>query len=405
MSARIVGTGRFSPPTRVRNEELEAYLRVVKPNGEPVGPDWLKKNFAINERRLDVVQVSPDQWMKLPSEKGGLYETEMLMAAIEAALEDAQIAATEVDGVVIVSCTPDEATQCSGHLTRLTAKLQDMGVRDDVVIKYANFGCAGMAEGLELASDAINSGRCRTVILATANCPSAHMPLRERYVDKSLNRKGFEWANLSLRVFADGAAAWILRPTENGHDGFLMLRQRVNPKLTLVRYPAGGMANPSTVENADDHCYVMDPKGVATVFDTEVPRSVAIIEREGGIKLQDYDLVLVHQANGRLIEGFIEKQGLDPMKVPIRTWDLGNMAAASTPFILDEWRRAGRIGPKSKIAFLWIGAGAGAHSGCAILHGVPAFPNPVAPESPALGIRLPTALQMGTDVDSERSQG
>jgi 3-oxoacyl-[acyl-carrier-protein] synthase-3 len=59
--------------------------------------------------------------------------------------------------------------------------------------------------------------------------------------------------------------------------------------------------------------------------------------------------------------------GLPADRVPISVDRYGNTSAASTLIMLDEDRRAGRVGDGDLLAFLWIGAGNGAMNGYATL--------------------------------------
>ncbi len=73
--------------------------------------------------------------------------------------------------------------------------------------------------------------------------------------------------------------------------------------------------------------------------------------------LDDVDLVIVHQANMRIINSVVKDLGIDPQKVFNNLDRYGNTSAASIPLALDEAYREGRISPGNLILFSGFGAG------------------------------------------------
>jgi len=75
----------------------------------------------------------------------------------------------------------------------------------------------------------------------------------------------------------------------------------------------------------------------------------------------------LHQANGIVVREATGLLGLPADRVPLNVDRYGNTSAASTLLLLDEDRRAGRVGPGDLVVFMWIGAGNGAMNGYAAL--------------------------------------
>jgi len=73
--------------------------------------------------------------------------------------------------------------------------------------------------------------------------------------------------------------------------------------------------------------------------------------------LDDVDLVIVHQANMRIINSVVKDLGIDPKKVFNNVDRYGNTSAASIPLALDEAFREGRIHRGDLILFSGFGAG------------------------------------------------
>ena len=78
---------------------------------------------------------------------------------------------------------------------------------------------------------------------------------------------------------------------------------------------------------------------------------------KAGLKVEDIDLFLLHQANYRIIEG-VSKRLKQPMeKFPTNLQEYGNISAASVAILLDNVNNHGMIKSGSKIVLAGFGAG------------------------------------------------
>ena len=84
-----------------------------------------------------------------------------------------------------------------------------------------------------------------------------------------------------------------------------------------------------------------------------------------GVRVDEIDLVIPHQANRRIIEALASRLGVPLEKVMINLDKYGNTSAASVPVALDEARRTGRI--KSGDVVLLNAFGAGFAWGAAVV--------------------------------------
>jgi 3-oxoacyl-[acyl-carrier-protein] synthase-3 len=71
----------------------------------------------------------------------------------------------------------------------------------------------------------------------------------------------------------------------------------------------------------------------------------------------DLDLVIPHQANGRIIDATRERLGLPESKVLVNIDRYGNTSSASIPITLDEVVRSGRLKPGDCAGFVAFGGG------------------------------------------------
>src|ERR1700690_1661254 len=134
----LAGTGSFVPEHRVSNRQILDRVRPARPDGRLLEPEWIEQHVGIVERRLD---FDFDTHRKRSRAEGGLYDGDLALRAARAALEDAHIAATDVDVLVHVSTTPDTIA-CQDHLRYLTTEL---GLRRDTDLVHHNLGCAGLS--------------------------------------------------------------------------------------------------------------------------------------------------------------------------------------------------------------------------------------------------------------------
>jgi 3-oxoacyl-[acyl-carrier-protein] synthase-3 len=82
--------------------------------------------------------------------------------------------------------------------------------------------------------------------------------------------------------------------------------------------------------------------------------------------IEDVDLVIAHQANGRIINAVRERFGLEPERVADYVADLGNTSAASIPLALARAEDDGRL-PTAGGHVLLTAFGAGFSWGAALL--------------------------------------
>ena len=86
----------------------------------------------------------------------------------------------------------------------------------------------------------------------------------------------------------------------------------------------------------------------------EVSRLVA---ERAGVKLEEIDLFVPHQANMRIISAVAERLGMPPEKVFTNIERYGNTSAASVPIALDEALEQGRIHDNSLVMLNACGGG------------------------------------------------
>ena len=96
-----------------------------------------------------------------------------------------------------------------------------------------------------------------------------------------------------------------------------------------------------------------------------VPQCVQQLLEESGLRLEDIDWFVLHQANKRIIDHVAKKLGVPGEKFYQNIDRYGNTSAASIPIALDEMAEQGLLKRGQKV--LCVGFGAGLTWGGALL--------------------------------------
>src|SRR5262249_40995101 len=189
---------------------------------------------------------------------------------------------------------------------------------------------SGFLYGLSLANAMIRGGQMKYALVIGAE-------LLTRYVDYS--------DRSTCILFGDGAGAAVLGPVAEDR-GIFAARVKADGRYEEQLYaPGGGTKGGFTAETIarGDHFFKM--KG-NEVFKVAV-RSMSEISRavlcEAGLKTDDVDLFLPHQANQRITDAVANMLNVDPARVFSNIAQHGNTSSASIPIGLDECVETGRL--------------------------------------------------------------
>jgi 3-oxoacyl-[acyl-carrier-protein] synthase III len=310
-TASILGLGHFLPAEVLPNGPIAARL--------DVDDAWIVKRTGIKARRRAA-----------PSER----TSDLATFAARRALQDAGVEALDLDLVLVATMSPDEATPNTAPLVAHALGAERAGAMD------IGAACTGWLSALSVAAAQIESGRADKVLVVGAE-------VLTRMLDFDDPK--------TAALFGDGAGAVVLGADGEGErsgdepEG----RGRIGP----VVLSADGSLADTIVATWDDRKLRMD--GVST-FKVAVKRlseaTVAAVARAGW-ELDDVDLFVYHQANGRIIRAVGERLDLEPAKVADYIAQLGNTSAASIPLTLSLLREDGRLRAGHKVMVAAIGAG------------------------------------------------
>lgn len=310
----ITGVYGYVPDYVLTNKELET---MVETNDE-----WIVSRTGIKERRI------------LKGE--GLGTSYMGAKAVAGLLEKTGTKPEEVDLLICATVTPDYFFPSTANLI-----CHEVGIPPTASYDLAA-ACSGFINALATGAMAIESGRCKKVIVVGADKMSAIVD----YTDRT-----------TCVLFGDGAGAVLLEASkdENGIQDFI-LRSDASGGNYLIQ-KGGGSVNPPTHESIDKKMHYIFQEG-PSVFKFAVTNmadvSAEIMERNG-LTGDDIAYLVPHQANKRIIDATARRMKIGEEKVMLNIERYGNTTAATIPLCL--WDFESKIKKGDNIILAAFGGG------------------------------------------------
>lgn len=311
----IVGTGSYIPQKVLTNADLEKMV--------DTSDEWIIARTGIKERRIvDKNEAASDLAYK---------------ASIKA-MKAANIKPEELDMIIVATITPDmifPATAC--------VLQEKLGVKEIAAFDL-EIACSGFLYGISIASQFIATGMYDTILVVAAEALS----------------KIVDWKDRNTCVlFADGAGAAVLRPSEGGNQIISSCLGADGAGADLVGVPAGGSRLPASLETVRNrqHYMKMNGNGLFKKAVKAMVRAADISLQKGGLTYKDIDFFIPHQANIRIIKAVAKRMGLSMNKVCVNLDRYGNTSAASVAVALDEAIRRKRIKRGDKVLLTCFGGG------------------------------------------------
>jgi 3-oxoacyl-[acyl-carrier-protein] synthase-3 len=317
---RILGTGFAVPDRIVTNDDLSALM--------DTSDQWIRARTGIGQRH----------WAR-EGETGAALGCRAALAALSAG----GVTPDELDAIVYATSTPDHFAPGNGvYLQRLLGcgQIPALDVRTQ---------CSGFVYALSVADAWVRTGSYRRILVVGGEIQSTGM-------DVSTGGR-----NTSV-IFADGAGAVVLAPTEEPGRGMLAFDLHSDGEYAeklWVDVP-GSMYHPRiSAEHLQSgrHFLQMDGKEVFRHAVARMPESVRAVLAAAGERLEDVSLLLAHQANQRISEMIQRELALRDDQVYNNIERYGNTTSATIPIALDECVRAGRVAPGDLIVLTAFGSG------------------------------------------------
>lgn len=301
--AVITGWGAALPPKVITNHDLEQTVETSH--------EWIVERTGIHERHVGGTTVG------------------LSVQSSRAALEMSGVDPLSIDALVLATTTPDRCVPAS------SASVQhELGLRCGAY--DVNAACSGFVYALVQAHGMIAMGAKKVLVIGTDTLA--------RITD---------WSDRNTAVlFADGSAAVVLEAVEGAGQ------------LLAWDLDADGSAERSLYAEIGGFIQ-MDGKEVFRRAVRIMVDSATKSLHHAGVKADELQLVVPHQANLRIIQAACDRLGVPIEKTAQVLQRTGNTSSASIPLALADALDNGRV--KKGDLVLLVGFGAGMTAASAVL--------------------------------------
>jgi 3-oxoacyl-[acyl-carrier-protein] synthase-3 len=313
--AQIVGWGKYVPSQVLTNDDLAKMV--------DTSDDWIRTRTGIVERRI----ADPRE-----------TTSTMSIKAARAALQVADVTPERLDLIIVTTATPDYLFPATACLVQDALGARQAGAFDLLA------GCSGFVYGLGVGSQLIISGAYENVLVIGAETLSRIM----------------DWTDRNTCVlFGDGAGALLLQASDTPGGVLSFTLGADGSGGDLLMLPGGGSRHPASAETVAQRLHYVRMNGREVFrFATRIMGQAAkeaIIA--AGLKIDDVDLFIPHQANIRIIQSAAKQLKLPMDKVFVNLERYGNTSCASIPIAFCEAIEEERIKPGDHLVLVSFGAG------------------------------------------------
>jgi 3-oxoacyl-[acyl-carrier-protein] synthase III len=344
LRTKILGLGSYVPDRVVDNHELP-YLDDQHRRRDTVQTEtddaWIQRRTGIQERRY------------VPND-GSVATSDLALFAARRALDDAGVAATEIDCIIFGTLSPDFHFPGSGVVLQ-----RKLGIAEKTSCACFDIRqqCSAFIYGLQMADAFIRCGTYRRVLLVGAELHSHSLDFSTRGRDVTV-------------LFGDGAGAMVLGPAagvdaDDPRRGVVYTAAHADgtgaEDLNLKIFEIQRLPYLSYDARDREHNRLMYPhmdgkrvflhavRGMVMSTNTALART--------GMTWDDIAWFVPHQANLRINEKVVEVAGIPKDKVLNSIQWYGNTTAATVPLTIDHWRKAGLVQRGDRILSSVFGSG------------------------------------------------
>lgn len=309
--AVITGVGHYLPKRIVHNSEFEKTLNT--------SDEWIVSRSGIRQRHFS----NKDE-----------TTSKMAIMAGQKAIENANLEASDIDAIILATSTADFTFPSAATMVQAGLGMKSGFAYDVQAV------CAGFIYAMSTANAQIISGQANRILVIGSETFSNLM----------------DWNDRSTCVlFGDGAGAVVLEAYscsgEKEDRGILSVDLNSDGNYKDILHVDGGVASKTTG-------YLrMEGKEVFKHAVEKLARTSENAMAKAGVKSDDIDWVVPHQANIRIIQGTARKMGIPDQKVIKTVQDHGNTSAASIPLALSVASGSGQIAKNDLIVTEAIGGG------------------------------------------------
>ncbi|TSA27712.1 MAG: ketoacyl-ACP synthase III [Ignavibacteriales bacterium] len=317
-NAYIKSTGSFAPDRVLPNKYFNELL------GEDVDT-WLVENLNIHERH----------WCNENESTSFLC-----VQAANRALVNAKLNPEEIDLIIVSTDTPEYISPSTASVVQYKLGAKNAGTFD------INTACSGFVTALDVASKYIRSDESYNNILVIGAYAMS------KYLDMTDKK--------TVTLFADGAGAVVVSPTNNSQRGFLASKLYTEGQYhDWMGIYAGGTFQPTTKE-------VLEQKGQLLKFARKFPKEInpvmwtkmiREITQRLNLTPEKIDHYFFTQLNINSIHETLDNLGIEHERAHTIMDHYGYTGSACIPMALDDAEQKGKLKEGDVVAFIGSGGG------------------------------------------------
>ena len=311
--SRLIGVGSALPARRVTNDDLVADLAT---RGIETSDEWIVTRTGIRQR-----------WLAGPDDT----TTSLGVRAAREAMKSAGVGPDDIDLIVCATSTADQIFPSTACLIQSELGVHQGGAFDVQAV------CSGFAYAVANADALIRAGVAQRALVIGAEVFS-------RILD---------WNDRSTCVlFGDGAGAIVLSAADT--PGVLVSRLHADGRQS------GILSTPGSVRcgAVTGHPFLrMDGQAVFKLAVKLLAELAQETLDAAGLKVDDLDWLVPHQANVRILSATASRLGLPLERVISTVGEHANTSAASVPLALAQAVQEGRLRPGQLIMLQGVGGG------------------------------------------------
>lgn len=307
MSFRIIGTGSAHPACSVTNDDLAKMM--------DTSDEWIYSRTGIKSRYVCTTETI----------------TDVAAAAGQAALENAGIQASELDGIICSTIRGDYFTPSLACCVqeRLGAHCPALDV---------NAACTGFLYALDVADGFFVRKRAKKILIVSCENMS----------------KLLDWTDrATCCLFGDGAGAAVLAEGDN----LLSIRVNAYGSYETMFIPNVSGNSPFNKTPCPPSVLTWRNREVYKFAVNEMATQLKAAIEDAGLKQDDVTWVLPHQANIRIIDAAKKHLDIPDEKYCINIEHYANISSAAIPILMDELNHKDTFHPGDILAMVAFGGG------------------------------------------------
>jgi 3-oxoacyl-[acyl-carrier-protein] synthase-3 len=317
-AVQISGFGTYLPERKVSSTSLDLEFGLAE--------GTLEKQTGVANRHF-ASKTESNSWMGAQ--------------ACVRALKEANLDLSQIDAIVGANGSFEQIIPCTAALVQRELGEEALGIACFDV----NATCLSFMIGLDQLAWGVQAGQFRNVLLVSTEIAS-----------QSLDRR----TPSLFGLFGDGAAACVISPAQSGSKILGSVFQTFADGWDACQIEGGGNRyHPRDYQLEQEHrfTFTMDGKKAFKFAYEKLPAAVDQVLMQTQLTLEDFALVVPHQASGRAL-GLMRAH----LKIPEEKWmntltHCGNMIAASIPVAFHEAVKQNRIKRGDRVLLLGTSAG------------------------------------------------